>query len=627
MQKKIVSGINSKKLVTGSYALSRNDKDFIKKLKQAGQAHIFTTWDDNSITSQQKKLLDQLYMLDQGYPGGLDTYVTNALLLLQNAKAGKNPLDGYIPTVPQGINFEKIDTTFFSHEQKGLDNIDKLRFVIVAGGLGERLGYDGIKLALPPALISMKSYLQTYCDNIKAYESYIKDSTRKDTNLDLVLMTSNDTHAQTVQLLEKNNFFGLKKEQVHLLKQGAVPALTDNAAHFALNTEGLIDTKPHGHGDIHMLIYMNKLTEKWLTEGASHVVFLQDTNGQVFNGIPAALGVSIEKDFAMNFLTTPRAAGEAAGAITMLMHKQTSKSITCNVEYNQLGPMLIATVDPAGDVADPQTGLSPFPGNLNVLMLEMRTYNAVLDKTHGLINEFINPKYIDAEKNIFKSPTRVETMMQDIAFSISHQFGGSAKIGFTNFPRQCVFSPLKNKLCDGAKIFSEGKPADSATSAENDLYAFNRERLTLAGMKVASPQPRPLKGIPFKDGAKVVLSQEFLIMNGGYLNKIRSGSISNRSVLLINGANVYLENVDIDGALILKTHPEAYVTLKDLKISNSSWDFVELTEEEMNDPQTPQYLKIRGYKVVKRAQDIINITAPGRYYVEKNQDKLKVVPF
>ena len=36
--------------------------------------------------------------------------------------------------------------------------------------------------------------------------------------------------------------------------------MTDNSARFALSKDKLlIDTKPHGHGDVHTLLYQHKL--------------------------------------------------------------------------------------------------------------------------------------------------------------------------------------------------------------------------------------------------------------------------------------------------------------------------------------------------------------------------------
>lgn len=48
-------------------------------------------------------------------------------------------------------------------------------------------------------------------------------------------MVSDDTKARTVALLEKNNYFGLGKDRVDIVKQENVPALMDNSAKIALN--------------------------------------------------------------------------------------------------------------------------------------------------------------------------------------------------------------------------------------------------------------------------------------------------------------------------------------------------------------------------------------------------------
>jgi hypothetical protein len=66
----------------------------------------------------------------------------------------------------------------------------------------------------------------------------------------------------------------------------------------------------------------------------------------------------------VNFLTVPRLPGQAVGGITKLDNVATGESMTLNVEYNQLDPLLRATVSPKGDVAGPD-GLSPYPGNIN----------------------------------------------------------------------------------------------------------------------------------------------------------------------------------------------------------------------------------------------------------------------
>lgn len=73
----------------------------------------------------------------------------------------------------------------------------------------------------------------------------------------LCIMVSDDTHDRTVKILEDHNYFGIDKSHLDIVKQENVPALLDNDGNIALSETGelKIITKPHGHGDIHTLLY------------------------------------------------------------------------------------------------------------------------------------------------------------------------------------------------------------------------------------------------------------------------------------------------------------------------------------------------------------------------------------
>jgi UDP-N-acetylglucosamine pyrophosphorylase len=59
----------------------------------------------------------------------------------------------------------------------------------VAGGLGERLGYGGIKVELPAETTTGASFLQTYATALLAMQEYGDQSKP----VQLVIMTSEDT--------------------------------------------------------------------------------------------------------------------------------------------------------------------------------------------------------------------------------------------------------------------------------------------------------------------------------------------------------------------------------------------------------------------------------------------------
>lgn len=126
-----------------------------------------------------------------------------------------------------------------------------------------------------------------------------------------------------------------------------------------------MQTKPHGHGDVHSLLHSSGLAKQWHKDGLKWVCFfqvcvclyviaflfaspshsqmftynlscvcvcercsslcvfitvcLQDTNALVFRGLVAALGVSARHDYDMNSLAVPRKAQEVCVCVVALV--------------------------------------------------------------------------------------------------------------------------------------------------------------------------------------------------------------------------------------------------------------------------------------------------------------------
>ena len=70
-----------------------------------------------------------------------------------------NPLDGWTPSVPAGEAFELGTDAYRTTERLGMKELGSVGFVLVAGGLGERLGYKGAKVRLCSDLYNLKKYL------------------------------------------------------------------------------------------------------------------------------------------------------------------------------------------------------------------------------------------------------------------------------------------------------------------------------------------------------------------------------------------------------------------------------------------------------------------------------------
>ena len=135
------------------------------------------------------------------------------------------------------------------------------------------------------------------------------------------------------------------------MKQDMVPALIDNSAKLAVNDKGDIQVKPHGHGDIHNLLFESGVVAKWRDLGKEWMMFIQDTNALALKVVPSILGVSRQNNWEMNSVCVPRKPGEAMGAICKLLKQDESgEQIVINVEYNQLDALLKEKWNKDGDV-------------------------------------------------------------------------------------------------------------------------------------------------------------------------------------------------------------------------------------------------------------------------------------
>ncbi len=585
--------------------LTAADIELAEALIADDQAHLYAGWERPGVNDGLKSaFLKCLLTAHQAYPGGLPGYIKNARTLLADAATERNPYDGFTPEQPDIVDLSGFGESYEQAEAAGLAAFARTAVVLVAGGLGERLGYSGIKLDIPVEVTENTSYLAHYAQVIRAASSKLGR------RIPLVIMTSKDTNAGTLATLQAHKNFGLEDGQITILCQELVPALADIQAHLALEQPYELIMKPHGHGDIHMLLHTSGTAKRLSKEGVRHLIFVQDTNGQAFNAALAAIGVSEQRGYAFNSIAVNRVPGEAVGGITTLV-KPGSPDLTINVEYNQLDPLLRATVSPEGDVPN-EHGFSRFPGNINLLIICLEPYLRVLESSCGIIAEFVNPKFADASRSTFKKPARLETMMQDLP----KLFTSGEKVGVTVFDRAWCFSACKNNLTEAADKAAKNGPPESASSAENDFYLAGRTKLRAAGMTVTDEPAQKFCGIPFTPGPRVILRPPFALTLDEVKNRISGGSISGASTLILDG-DIRLENVTVSGgaSLVISAVPGASVTVKDLNVSSGPTYIIEELGKNPS-PDTPEYLLIRGYKIVDQGVNKYSITQEGRWLLD-----------
>ncbi len=660
----------------------------IKLLSEIGEADLMKDWDKPGVNDEKKRsFLDSVARYNS--LRSLKEYKQTAKRMLHQLKNEENPFEGFFPEVPQVDDFSKLDAHFIEAAKLGLQNIGDTVFALVAGGLGTRLGYSsGPKIQVPLEEITSTTYAKLFIGKILAMQKAWNAIHHSNKKIPLVIMTSDENHSQTLEFLKENNYFGMDGlsvvdvatekvvnkngrlhvvsrdgrhdkgllKQIIVMKQDMVPAMKGYDAKFFVDEKDKYKLKvlPHNHGDIHILMAQSGLAEAFKEIGKKYTIFFQDTNGEAFNAILPGLGNSIEKGYKMNFLTIRRQPGSKVGAIAKMVNYDDGREMTFNIEYSMLDGLLRAVArergeEEKGDVAD-ETGFSPYPGNMNVFILEQDTYVQKLNETGGIFAEIVNPK---PDTLI----SRLEAPMQDIA-----QYLRGDEVGATNFDSDFVFAPAKNGLRNALIAVAKGVFPESLPTVENVHYRNNRLLFKLAGMDVdvegqikyvfaknyivefgKSGKVRVLglpgeekidvgevvksvhvKGVPYSYGAKIIFSPNFALLPNDVKQKVKGGRISARSVLVINGENVKLEDVDIDGTLIINTAKGVDLTIKGLSVRNAGWEFVPLKEEDWNNPDIPEEIRMRGYRLVKHEAKVINIREPGVYEVGKDGEVVKV---
>lgn len=296
--------------------------------------------------------------------------------------------------------------------------------------------------------------------------------------------------------------------------------------------------------------------------------------------------MSRKNNWEMNSIAVPRMPGEAMGAICKLVDQtDSSQEIVINVEYNQLDSLLKSKWNKDGDIPN-EKGYSFFPGNTNTLIFKLPEYVANLERTKGVIPEFVNPKYADAERNKFKAPTRLECMMQDYPKLLSSVKGS---VGFTTYDTWFSFSPVKNNIKDAAVLAAKGMPSFGAAQGEKDFYDWTARVLAeVAGVEIEKEtEAQDYAGLKLAFGPLILLDPTFAYTLNELKQKFSGvNRISKGSTLILKGHKSSVNGLNLDGFLRVENGSVAsgHVTGTD-KV-----EFAHATESD------DEIFRIRGYK-------------------------------
>lgn len=222
-----------------------------EKLKSIRQLHLLDQWERLS-DEQKNSLFLQIQNLD-----------TDAFRAQINALK-TSPVQTAIEP------FTDFDFTGNSDDfEKGKKMISEglVGCLIVAGGQGTRLGFNGPKGMIPISLVKHKSLFQLFAEKTLAAG---KQAGRV---LPLAIMTSPLNHLETVEYFQKNHFFGLNPNQVSFFPQGMLPFI-DQKEKLFFAQEGVIAQGPDGNGSVLKKFYESRIWKHWQEMGVRYVNFV-----------------------------------------------------------------------------------------------------------------------------------------------------------------------------------------------------------------------------------------------------------------------------------------------------------------------------------------------------------------
>lgn len=248
-----------------------------EKLAQAGQSHVLN-FADRISNDERKSLYSQLESLDfealKRMQGILQAHSTATAATGDIAPA---------PAVELNDASAKAAATKCGEEALRAGNV---AIVLVAGGQGSRLGFDGPKGAYPIGPITNAPLFYFHARKILAL------SHRYGAAIPFYIMTSEVNDAATRQCFASNNFFGLDSHDVFFFKQGVWPALNDDGK-IILDSPSHIFMSPDGHGGILAALDKSGAISDMEKRGITTVFYFQVDNPMVEVADPAFIGTHL----------------------------------------------------------------------------------------------------------------------------------------------------------------------------------------------------------------------------------------------------------------------------------------------------------------------------------------------
>jgi UDP-N-acetylglucosamine/UDP-N-acetylgalactosamine diphosphorylase len=255
-----------------------HDVDQLRALSERfGQGHVFRFWKELD-SEERSSLLRQLHGIDFQLMDRLARELSAPPRKSEEAVLSPAP----IVRVPQ-TREEKEKEAEARAKGEDLLREGRVAALVVAGGQGTRLGFDGPKGAFEIGPLTRRTLFQHHAEKILA------TSRRYGAAIPWFLMTSEANHQATAGFFREKGLFGLPRGDVRFFQQGMIPAV-DREGRFLLESRSRIFTSPNGHGGSLKALHESGSLAEMKKRGIGWIFYFQVDNPLLTLCDPVFLG-------------------------------------------------------------------------------------------------------------------------------------------------------------------------------------------------------------------------------------------------------------------------------------------------------------------------------------------------
>eukprot|EP00903_Cladosiphon_okamuranus_P019455 g17889.t1 len=300
------------------------------------QDHVFKYVDSGAIKPGSREMsafITQLRTIDPARMNELHLSTTAAAATASSDSGGEMEPIGSFGSVSSASDEESA--RWF---KSGLAAVKdgKVAVVVLCGGQGTRLGFDGPKGMYDIGLPSGKTLFQLQAERLlrvcalAAAEADGSGSDAASPRIPWYIMTSPLNDAATREFFESKDYFGIPKEDIFFFSQGTLPCMTREGK-IILETGSKVAMAPDGNGGIYPALERKGALADMRRRGIEHVHVFSIDNALVRVADPHFLGYCIEKKADCGNKSVWKAEpGEKVGVVV----KRGGKP--CVVEYSEM---------------------------------------------------------------------------------------------------------------------------------------------------------------------------------------------------------------------------------------------------------------------------------------------------